>query len=103
MKNVLLKVLSTLGIIAIIALFVGCIALGIMKDGAILNSDLPWWVKLLWLGKAHKTPGEFPGRFSLSIQFSMPALISFSRLAMPSFHFLRNVLALAARMTIWLG
>ena len=47
MKNVLLKVLSTLGIIA---LFVGCIALGIMKDGAILNSDLPWWVKLLSLG-----------------------------------------------------
>lgn len=50
MKNVLLKVLSMLGIIAIIALFVGCIALGIMKDGAILNSDLPWWVKLLSLG-----------------------------------------------------
>lgn len=47
MKNVLLKVLSMLGIIA---LFVGCIALGIMKDGAILNSDLPWWVKLLSLG-----------------------------------------------------
>ena len=50
LKDSLLKVLSALGIIAIIALFVGCIALGIMKDGAILNSDLPWWVKLLSLG-----------------------------------------------------
>lgn len=50
MKNVLLKVLSAIGIIAIIALFVGLVFLGIMKDGAILNSDLPWWVKLLSLG-----------------------------------------------------
>ena len=47
MKNMLLKVLSVLGIIA---LFVGGIVLGLIKDGEILNSDLPWWVKLLSLG-----------------------------------------------------
>ena len=50
MKKTLLKVLSAIGIIAIVALFVGLVVLGIMKDGAILNSDLPWWVKLLSLG-----------------------------------------------------
>lgn len=50
LKKALLKVLSAIGIIAIIALFVGCVVLGIMKDGAILNSDLPWGVKLLSLG-----------------------------------------------------